>query len=139
MGAAPSAERVTYEDVQRAQKDSAAMLVSTLPSSSQGCLLATTLFPSAEEKELNECLKRGDASRLIIVYGLNTLDLSPEKKCRQLTGLGFSRVRLYAGGLFEWALLQDIYGPGLFPTTTPCGDPMRFKDPGSISQLRLTV
>ncbi len=137
MGAGASAERVTYEDVQRAQKDSGALLVSTLPASEQGCLLATTLPPAAEERELNSCLKQGDGGRLVIVYGRNTLDLSPEKKCKQLTGLGFSRVRLYAGGLFEWALLQDIYGPALFPSTTPCGDPTRFKDSCSSAPLRL--
>ena len=32
------------------------------------------------------------------------------KKYRQLVDLGFSNVYIYTGGLFEWLLLQDIYG-----------------------------
>jgi hypothetical protein len=137
MGAGPSVERVTYEEVQRAQRDRAALVVSTLLASEQGCLVLGTLAPAMEEQRLNACLKQGEARRSVVVYGRNALDPAPEKKCRQLMGLGFTNVRLYAGGLFEWALLQDIYGTDMFGTTSPCADPLRFKD-GETGPLRLT-
>ena len=38
------------------------------------------------------------------------------KKYDQLIGLGFVNVFIYPGGLFEWLLLQDIYGYDNFPT-----------------------
>ena len=106
----PEVERITYEEMQRATKDTNGFIVSTLPIGEQGCLVLRTLTPAEEEKRLNDCLKKGEASRPVVVYGRNAGDCSPEKKCVQLAGLGFTSVRLYAGGLFEWALLQDIYG-----------------------------
>ncbi len=138
MGAGPSAERVTYEEMQLALRDSNGLIVSTLPAGEQSCLVARTLSPGVEEQRLNDCLKRGEAQRPVIVYGRNAVDTTPDKKCKQLAGLGFTSVRLYPGGLFEWALLQDIYGAELFPTTRPCRDPLRFKRGGSTTSLRLT-
>tara|TARA_B100001057_G_scaffold491461_1_gene581754 strand:- start:398 stop:790 length:393 start_codon:yes stop_codon:yes gene_type:complete len=119
-------DRVTYSDLQSSAKDTRGFIVSTLPASEQACLVFNTLPPREEERRLNDCLKKGEADRVIVVYGRNAGDLSAEKKCRQLVGLGFTSVRLYAGGLFEWALLQDIYGAELFPTTSVCTDPLSF-------------
>ena len=138
MGAGPSAERITYEELQNLQSSSRALIISTLPISEQECLVTGTLRPAVEEATLNGCLKRGESDRDIVVYGKNATDLSVEKKFKQLAGLGFSRVRLYVGGLFEWVLLQDIYGPHLVPTTSICKDPLRFKDLVP-AQLRLTA
>ena len=39
----------------------------------------------------------------------------------------FKNVYIYKGGLFEWLLLQDIYGKDLFPTTTEILDILRYK------------
>ena len=36
-------------------------------------------------------------------------------------------VYLYAGGLFEWLHLQDIYGKQEFPTTTYILDILKYK------------
>jgi hypothetical protein len=36
-------------------------------------------------------------------------------------------IYLYVGGLFEWMLLQDIYGKEEFPTTTKVLDILRYK------------
>jgi hypothetical protein len=132
----PEVERITYEEMQRATKDTNEFIVSTLPIGEQSCLVLRTLTPVEEEKRLNDCLKKGEASRPVVVYGRNAGDRSPEKKCAQLVGLGFTSVRLYAGGLFEWALLQDIYGTELFPTTSACKDPLMF---ARAQQLRLTA
>ena len=49
------------------------------------------------------------------------------KKYEQLVGLGFTNVYIYVGGMFEWLLLQDIYGQDLFPTTSKELDILKYK------------
>jgi len=44
-----------------------------------------------------------------------------------LSGLGFQDVYLYMGGMFEWLLLQDIYGADEFPTTNKFLDILYYK------------
>jgi hypothetical protein len=63
----------------------------------------------------------------IIVYGKNSIDETAEKKYSQLKTLGFSELYLYSGGLFEWMLLQDIYGNTEFPTTKKVLDILKYK------------
>ena len=60
----------------------------------------------------------------IILYGKDHLDRTMIEKYNQLKQLGFTRIRIYFGGLFEWALLQDIYGPSLFKTHGTVKDPL---------------
>ena len=48
------------------------------------------------------------------------------KKYEQLTKLGFLNIHIYPGGLFEWLLLQDIYGNDLFKTTNIEKDILKF-------------
>jgi hypothetical protein len=38
------------------------------------------------------------------------------------------------GGIFEWLLLQDIYGKELFPTTKKEADLLKFKAPSVLNQ-----
>ena len=54
----------------------------------------------------------------IIIYGKNCNDEKIYIKYQQLISLGFYNVFIYVGGLFEWLLLQDIYGSDEFPTTS---------------------
>lgn len=76
---------------------------------------------------MNELLNNYDLnSKKIIVYGKNTTDDSAEKKYKQLSGLGFGEIYIYSGGMFEWMLLQDIYGADEFPTTKKVLDILRF-------------
>ena len=63
----------------------------------------------------------------IIVYGKNNSDPSSEKKAKQLVSLGFTNVFIYIGGMFEWLLLQDIYGNIEFPTTKKQLDILKYK------------
>jgi len=49
------------------------------------------------------------------------------KKYDQLVKLGFSNVFIYLGGLFEWLMLQDIYGYDEFPTTKKELDILKYK------------
>jgi hypothetical protein len=81
-----------------------------------------------EENILNDLLNKYDFnSKRIIVYGKNTSDATAETKYDQLAGLGFTNVYLYSGGLFEWLLLQDIYGDGEFPSTRKTLDILKYK------------
>lgn len=72
----------------------------------------------------------------IIVYGLNDCDESVIQKYKQLKKLGFTNVYVYLGGMFEWILLQDIYGDSNFKTTQKQLDILKFK-PRSRLQLKL--
>jgi hypothetical protein len=45
-------------------------------------------------------------------------------------------VFVYTGGLFEWLMLQDIYGETDFPTTKKELDILRFK-PNKILNVQL--
>lgn len=126
-------KKIGFEDLQyviKYQQDY--VIINTLPMTEQECLVKHTLSYSAEEKLLNELIAqyKFKACRLI-VYGRNSADESAEKKCKQLIDLGFSDVYLYSGGLFEWLLLQDVYGKDEFPTTSRMLDLLRFK-PGRV-------
>jgi len=80
-----------------------------------------------EEKTINDLLINYElGEKKFVVYGKNASDDAAEKKYRQLLQLGFSYVYLYSGGMFEWMLLQDIYGEDEFPTTRKVLDILRF-------------
>ena len=62
-----------------------------------------------------------------MVYGKNCADTTATKKAIQLRTLGFVNVCVYGGGLFEWLLLQDIYGKPEFKTTSKIVDILKYK------------
>jgi hypothetical protein len=103
------------------------ILISTLPRTNQECLIANTVPIEQEEALINSMLglRPSVARKNIVVYGRNWWDESGFKKCAQLSHMGFS-VRLYAGGLFEWLCLQDIYGEDVFPTTSSTLDILQY-------------
>ena len=115
-----SIQKVGFEDVQCAIKNPTnILLINTLPIMEQAVLISTTLPYEKEESTINAMLTNYDtASYKVIIYGKHAVDDSVEKKHRQLKQLGFSKVFVYSGGLFEWILLQDIYGASHFPTTS---------------------
>ena len=81
-------------------------------------LIRGTLSVAEEEVFMNEYLsKYAENQKTIVLYGRNCCDESPRKKRAQLLSLGISDVYIYSGGMFEWVLLQDIYGGTEFPTT----------------------
>ncbi len=113
----PSIEKIGFEDIKRNSEN--VILINTLSTNEQDCLIKDTLNIEIEEKTLNGYIERGETGKIaIIVYGRNSCDESAEKKCKQLLKLGFKEVYWYVGGLFEWLLLQDIYGSTEFKTTT---------------------
>ena len=69
----------------------------------------------------------------LIIYGKNVNDESVEKKYNQIVALGFTYVFIYSGGMFEWVLMQDIYGMEEFPTTDYTLDILKFKPNRAIT------
>jgi hypothetical protein len=128
-----SINKINFKDVQTAIRGPEFIIINTLSSTEQDCLIKKTLPYDSEEKTINDLLNNYDlGSKKFIVYGKNGCDQGAEKKYKQLQTLGFSHVYLYSGGLFEWMLLQDIYGHDEFPTTKKVLDILRFSGAPSL-------
>ena len=128
MGNSQSIQKINFEDVQYVLKNSEShLLINTLPDTEQTCLLPNTVHASQEEIIINKYLKNGLKNIKIIIYGRNCNDEKIYTKCSQLTSLGFYNVYIYTGGLFEWLLLQDIFGEEEFPTTSKENDILKYK------------
>ncbi len=118
---------INFEDLQMAITDQGkTLIINTLDAYQQNCLIAGTLNIEQEVEVLNAHLKKNIDVR-IIIYGMNATDKTCLKKYEQLIKLGFYNVYIYIGGLFEWLLLQDIYGTELFPTTATKVDLLKYK------------
>ncbi len=127
MGNTHSIKKINFEDMQFALKNPELyLIINTLPLNEQQCLIIGTTDANLEEQTINEYLKNNTNIR-IIIYGKNCNDETTEKKYTQLTNIGFYNIYLYNGGLFEWLLLQDIYGNDIFPTTKKELDILKFK------------
>ena len=126
MGNSPSNKYINFEDMQSAINNKEYIIINTLPETQQTCLIVGTLNMNNEVEILNAHLK-ADKNIRIIVYGANSSDASANKKYEQLLSLGFSNVFIYNGGLFEWLLLQDIYGKEQFKTTRQERDILKYK------------
>ena len=125
MGNSLSIKKINFEQLQQSinERD---IIISTLSEKEQSCLITNTISVQSEANKINELLKT-NKNKLIIVYGKNSHDDSVVTKSKQLIQLGFTNINLYLGGLFEWLLLQDIYGDELFPTTSKQLDLLKFK------------
>jgi hypothetical protein len=124
-----SINRVSFEDVQYAiLHPENFIIVNTLVTTEQDCLIKNTLDYNEEESIINQLLLNYEyKSKHIIIYGKNCNDVTSEKKYYQILKFGFKYVYLYPGGLFEWLTLQDIYGNDEFPTTTNIIDILKYK------------
>jgi hypothetical protein len=132
-------KKIGFEDVQTAITTHNYLIINTLPIETQDCLISKTIVPNYEVELLNRCIQEGKThSCQIIVYGKNSTDNTVDKKYQQLKSLGFKNVYVYSGGLFEWLLLQDIYGIDNFPTTKREKDILKFKPPKKIGGFYLT-
>ena len=128
MGNSQSIQKINFEDVQFILKNSEShLLINTLPETEQSCLLPLTVQASQEENIINKYLKNGLKNVRIIIYGRNCNDEKIYTKYGQFTSLGFYNVYIYTGGLFEWLMLQDIYGTQEFPTTKKELDLLKYK------------
>jgi len=107
-------------------------IIHTMPASEQDCLVLGTVRAEEEEKKIEGILEKMGSNIKVVVYGRNNVDETVEKKYHQLIGLGMKEVYVYVGGLFEWVLLQELYGEDNFPTVGKCRDLLRFK-PGILA------
>jgi len=89
-----------------------------MPIDFQTNVIYTTISAINEESTINRLIDQYDMKRIkIVLYGLSATDDSVERKAKQLQSLGFSEIYIYSGGMFEWLLLQELYGFSEFPTT----------------------
>jgi hypothetical protein len=127
MGNVQSMTKINYEDMQSVIKNPEIyVIINTLPQNEQNCLIVNTILSNDEENIMNKLINSNKSIR-IIIYGKNCNDESVEKKYQQLIKLGFYNVYVYLGGMFEWLMLQDIYGKDLFPTTKKELDLLKYK------------
>ena len=136
MGNNQSIRKISYEDVQYVIKNNEMfLLINTLSPSEQKCLIYSTSDINKEEEIINQLIKNGNYNVKLIVYGKNSNDGNIYKREEQLKKLGFENTFIYTGGLFEWLLLQDIYGNDEFPTTCNELDILKYK-PNKVLDLK---
>lgn len=137
---------VNFEDVQRCirNRHNQFIILNTMPPNMQSCLISCTINANDEESIINQLLSSNKNSWFpssqnnsidnvtIIIYGKNNNEQNVFNKYNQLQTLGFTNVYIYPGGMFEWLLLQDIYGETEFPTTSRELDILRYKPISSI-------
>lgn len=125
--------KVNYEDVQYVIKNKKkSLLINILKEDEQDLLILNTLDWKKEEETINYYLKKNKQIK-IVIYGKNAHDSKLISKYDQLNNLGFKNTYVYLGGLYEWVLLQEIYGYEQFPTNVKqkCVDLLKYK-PSSI-------
>jgi len=129
-------KKINYEDMQTVIKNPEVyLIINTMSPSDQKCLIINTTIAEEEEPLINKYLKDNKNIR-IIIYGKNCNDESVQKKYQQLLSLGFYNIFVYNGGMFEWLLMQDIYGKDLFPTTKKEVDLLKYK-PSQLLNIAL--
>tara|TARA_B100001059_G_scaffold145171_1_gene145120 strand:+ start:2453 stop:2908 length:456 start_codon:yes stop_codon:yes gene_type:complete len=140
MGNTQTRNKVNFDDIRFLIKQSKhtsvnIILISTLPEGQQDCLIKGTTPCYEEVSIINQCIQKSQNSK-IIVYGKNSNDETVHKKYEQLRSLGFTDVYLFVGGLFEWLMLQDIYGDDEFPTTKKNLDILKYRPVGIFTENR---
>ena len=138
MGAQQSLKKVNFEDIQYLlNKNNEYLLINTLSKNAQDVLIKNTVSINDEEKLINHFMN-SKIDIHIVIYDKNANAPNLMKKYDQLLGLGFINVYIYPGGLFEWLLLQDIYGFDDFPTTKIERDHLKYKGKSVFNSYLLT-
>lgn len=111
------------------------VLINTLSSDNQELLILNTLSINEEESIINDIISNYKVpDKPVIIYGKNCCDLSVNNKFDQLIDLGLKEVYIYYGGLFEWLLLNELYGNDEFPVNNPNNiDLLNFRPTALIS------
>ena len=137
MGQTLSVKTVNFEDIQYIMNNNIKnyLIINTLSKDNQKKLIKNTINIDKEEHIINNYIN--NPSIKIIIYGSNSTDERITKKYNQLISLGFINVYVYRGGLFQWLLLQDIYGFELFPTTSKELDILKYKSKGFFNSKLL--
>jgi len=133
-----SMHQLNFEDIQEAiQNREKYVIINTLSTTNQHCLLPNTIDLKHEETIINQLLT-ANKERSIVIYGKNVNDTTIYDKYEQLLKLGFKNIYIYPGGMFEWLCLQDIYGNELFPTTKKELDILKYKPVSRFNTFYLT-
>jgi len=123
----PTFLKIGFEDIKYIQALSSAeyILINTMPIDFQTNVIVSTISAINEESVINRLIDQYEMKRIkIILYGLSATDVSVERKAKQLRNLGFADIYIYSGGMFEWLLLQELYGFAEFPTTVKATSPV---------------
>ena len=107
-------------------KNQNGLIISTLDNNNQKCLIKSTIPSDKESNLLNSYLLKNKNIK-IIIYGKNGSDITIINKYLQLINLGFTNVHVYTGGIFEWLLLQEVYGNEDFSMTSNELDILKYK------------
>ena len=136
-----SYKKISFEDMQQAiRMTDQYIIINTMSMTEQDYLIKNTISYQMEENIINDLLNKYDMkTRKFIVYGKNANDELAEKKYKQLVSLGFADVYIYSGGMFEWVILQDIYGADEFPTTRKVLDILKFKPEKKLGQILMQM
>ena len=126
MGNSLKINSINFEDMQYTINKNK-IIINTLCKDNQNCLIKNTLSVNNEVDVINKLISASNLDEIIIIYGENSSDNKIYEKYKQLIGLGFTNIYVYIGGLFEWLLLQDIYGEDEFPTTNKILDILKYK------------
>lgn len=120
---------IGFEDLQsliNGKENKKFLLINTMDIITQECLIHKTLSANIEESTINSLIYE-QSSMMIIIYGKNSNDKTVFKRYIQLKKLGFSNLYIYLGGLFEWLLLQEVYGDDNFKTSIKELDILKYK------------
>jgi len=114
-------KKVNFDDIIMISKDSKHFLIHVMEKEDEDLLIKGTLSINEEIEKMNSLLSSEKMNVTIVIYGKNTDDVSKViGRYRQLNDMGFSNVYVYLGGLFEWLLLQEIYGNDEIKTNNIC-------------------
>ena len=119
-----SIKKANFDDVIIISKESAKnahILIHVMDKENEELLIKGTLTINEEIEKVNSLLSLRKMDVIIVIYGKNTDDVSKViSRYRQLRDMGFTNVYVYLGGLFEWLLLQEIYGNEEIKTNVVC-------------------
>lgn len=118
-------KKINFEDMINAIENND-IIINTLSPELQHCLIYNTISIHKEVEIINSLLNT-DKNKRIVIYGLNSADETIINKYNQLTSLGFYNVFVYTGGIFEWLLLQEVYGKTNFKTIGSENDILKYK------------
>ena len=118
-----------FEDIQQyiQSNDPNLILINVLDPTDQDILILKTVHCQNEVALVNKAMSD---KKCIIVYGYNNNDERVVAKYNQILKLGHANVSVYVGGLFEWLMLNDIYGSEQFPVTKQCNDFYKYRPKG---------
>ena len=93
-------------------------LITVMDRNESDKVIKGTIPFNEEESTMNSIIKQNKVDNVtVIVYGKDACDERIYTKAKQMMELGFNRIRIYTGGMFEWNLLVELYGDENFPTS----------------------